>query len=110
MGVLINPLVKYYASNDSTVSWASSLFNGLTFVFGPIIGGLSNKYGLRPICMVGSLVTCIGLGLSTLSHNVTTLLFTIGVIGGFGASLTSLPANIAIGKVVPNEYQPLASV
>ena len=104
MGVLINPFVKYYGSEDSTVSWASSLFNGLTFVFGPIIGGLSNKYGLRPICMTGGIVTAIGLGLSTLSHNVATLFVTIGVIGGFGASLISLPANIAIGTACQNGF------
>ena len=89
--------MEYFDSNESTISWASSLFNGLTFLFGPIIGGLSNKYGLRPICIAGSLVSCIGLGLSALSPNVTTLLFTIGVIGGFGASLISLPADVSVG-------------
>jgi MFS family permease len=96
-GVLLNPLMEYYGSDDVTISWASSLYNGLTFLFGPIIGGLANRFGLRPICISGGIVCCIGLSISTLSPNVPVLMITFGVIGGIGTGLLTLPANIAIG-------------
>ena len=96
-GVLLNPLMESFDSNDVTISWTSSLYNGLTFLFGPIIGGLANRYGLRPICISGGIVCCIGLSISTLSPNVPVLMMTFGVIGGIGTGLLTLPANIAIG-------------
>ena len=89
--------MESYDSNDVTISWTSSLYNGLTFLFGPIIGGLANRYGLRPICISGGIVCCIGLSISTLSPNVPVLMMTFGVIGGIGTGLLTLPANIAIG-------------
>ena len=96
-------MVEYYGSDIATISWASSLYNGSVFIFGPIIGGLANKYGLRPICIAGGIVSCFGLCVSTLSPNVPILIITIGVIGGFGASLVFLPANIAIGYYFENK-------
>ena len=89
--------MEYYASDYSTVTWVGSLFNGLMLMFGPIIGGLANKFGLRPICMSGSIIACIGLCLSIISPNVQLLMITIGIVGGLGAGMISLPANIAIG-------------
>ena len=102
-GVLLNPLMEYYGSDDVTISWASSLYNGSVFIFGPIIGGLANKCGLRPICIAGGIVSCLGLCVSTLSPNVPVLIITVGVIGGFGASLVFLPANIAISYYFENK-------
>ena len=96
-GVLINPLVEFYGSDVTTISWASSIYNGSVFMFGPIVGGFANKYGLRPICISGGIVSCFGLCISTLSPNVSVLIITVGVIGGFGASLVFIPANVAIG-------------
>ena len=49
---------------------------------GPIVGGLVNKFGCRAVCILGSIVACIGLCLSTLSPNVPVLMLTYGVIGG----------------------------
>ena len=97
--------MEYFDSDESTISWASSLFNGLSFLFGPIIGALSNKYGFRPVVIAGSVVCCIGLGLSALSSNVLTLIFTIGVIGGFGACLVALPSDVSVGYYFETKRQ-----
>ena len=54
---------------------------------GPITGGLIKKFGLRPVCISGSVVLAIGMALSPLSHNIPILVVTQGLIGGLGASL-----------------------
>ena len=41
---------------------------------GPIVGGLVNKFGCRPVCIAGSVIACAGLVLSTLSPNVPVLM------------------------------------
>ena len=64
-------------------------------MFGPITGVLINKFGLRSVCISGSIVLAIGLVLSPLSPNIPILILTQGLIGGIGASLIHLPANIA---------------
>ena len=96
-GVLLEPLVEYFGSNQSTVSWAGSLLAGVYLTSGPIVGGLVNKFGCRPVCMVGGIVSCLGLALSVLSPNVPILMLTYGVIGGFGLGLIYLPAVVAVG-------------
>ena len=64
-------------------------------MFGPITGVLINKFGLRSVCISGSIVLAIGLALSPLSPNIPILMLTQGLIGGFGASMIYLPASIA---------------
>ena len=68
----------------STISWAGSLLAGVYLTSGPIVGGLVNKFGCRPVCIAGGVVSSLGLALSTLSPNVGVLMLTYGVIGGFG--------------------------
>ena len=57
---------------------------GVYMVSGPVVGGIVNKYGIRVSCIAGSVLSCIGFALSTLSPNVPVLMLTYGVIGGFG--------------------------
>ena len=96
-GVLLGPLVVAFDSNRGTVSWVGSLLAGVYLMSGPIVGGLVNKFGCRPVCICGSVVACVGLCLSTLSPNVPILMLTYGVIGGFGLGLIYLPAVVAVG-------------
>ena len=78
----------------SSLAWAGSLSCGLLSLLGPLIGGLINKFGLRPVCIFGSIIACIGLCLATLSPNVPVLIFTMGVIGGIGYGLVNLPSKV----------------
>jgi hypothetical protein len=94
-GIFLDPLIEYYDSDPSTVSWVGSLFLGTMSMCGPIVGGLVNEFGLRPICITGSIVISLGLCLSVLSPNVPILVLTFSVISGFGAGLIFLPAQVA---------------
>ena len=55
-GILLGPLVLYFDSNRSTVSWVGSLLCGIYMASGPIVGGLVNKFGCRPVCIAGRVV------------------------------------------------------
>ena len=96
-GVILPPLVEYFDSNRRSISLVGSLLSGVAFMSGPIVGGLVNKFGCRFVCILGSLVACLGIGLSTLSPNVPILMVTYGLIGGFGLGLIYLPATVAVG-------------
>ena len=62
---------------------------------GPIVSWLVNKYGCRAVAITGAVVSSVGLGISVLATNVTTLYVTVGVVAGNGwrVSVTSLTAN-----------------
>ena len=64
---------------------------------GPIIGGLTNKFGMKTICISGSIIGCIGLSISPLSNGISIFILTLGVFAGIGGGAITLPANIAVG-------------
>jgi len=96
-GVLLTPLVTHFDSDAGTVSWVGSLLCGMYMLSGPVVGGLVNKYGCRPVCMSGAILSWVSFSLSTLSPNVPVLMFTYGFMGGFGLGLIYLPAIVSVG-------------
>ncbi|XP_023338137.1 monocarboxylate transporter 2 [Eurytemora carolleeae] len=96
-GFLLTPLVEHFQSDRSTVSWVGSLLCGMYMLSGPIVGGLVNRFGTRPVCIAGAILAWSSISLSTLSVNVPMLMVTYGVIGGFGLGLIYLPAVVAVG-------------
>ena len=63
----------------------------------PVVGGLVNKYGCRPVCITGAVVSWAAFSASTLSPNIPVLMLTYGVVGGFGLGLIYLPAIVSVG-------------
>ena len=81
-GVILEPLMTDFNSTRASVSFVGSLLSGVNAMFAPIFGALVNKFGMRVICISGSIIGCIGLSLSPLSTSVPLLMLTIGVIAG----------------------------
>ena len=96
-GVLLSPLVLRFGCPRSTVSWVGSLVCGLYQLSGPLVGGLVNRFGCRPVCMAGAVLAWASFSLSSMSPNVTVLMLTYGVMGGLGLGLIYLPAIVSVG-------------
>jgi len=59
------------------------IFSSLLLLYvGPIASALSNKFGCRIVCMVGSAIAGIFFFISAFSTNMEMLLITYGVMGG----------------------------
>ena len=69
---------------------------GFYLLSSPISGALINKFGCGIVCLVGCVIGAIGIGISSLSPNVTTLMITYGVIGGYGLGTMYLPSMVVI--------------
>lgn len=52
------------------------------FLLGPIHSGLVNKFGCRPVCVFGSLLSATGFFIASFSSSLSILIITYGVIGG----------------------------
>merc|ERR1719186_222222 len=64
---------------------------------GPIVASLIHKYGMRPVCISGSIVSALALLLSTFSPSLPLLTLSYGVLGGIGFGLMFVPAVVAPG-------------
>ena len=51
-------------------------------IVGPIASALVNRYGCRPVCVAGSLISSVAFVLATFSTSVDILMITYGVLGG----------------------------
>ena len=95
--MLLQPLVTQFDSQKSTVAWVGSLLCGVYQLSGPLVGGLVNKFGCRPVCMMGAVLAWASFSLSSLSPNVPVLMVTYGLLGGLGLGLIYLPAIVSVG-------------
>lgn len=95
--MLLQPLVTQFDSHQSTVAWVGSLLCGVYQLSGPLVGGLVNKFGCRPVCMMGAVLAWASFSLSALSPNVPVLMVTYGLLGGLGLGLIYLPAIVSVG-------------
>lgn len=86
--------VSFEASRDY-FGWVMGAYAFMTFLFSPMVGNLSDRYGRRPIL----LISVLGMGLDYLVMFFAPTLFWLvlgrAVSGIFGASFTSAAAYIA---------------
>ena len=61
------------------------------------MSAITNKFGCRTTCIMGSVIGCLAFALSTLSNSVTMLMITYGILGGIGFGLVYLPAIVSVG-------------
>ncbi|KAM6928127.1 monocarboxylate transporter 1-like [Xenentodon cancila] len=83
---------------SSQVSWISSIMLAVMYGGGPISSILVNKYGSRPVMMLGGCLSGLGLVAASFCNSVEALYFCIGVIGGLGLAFNLNPALTMIGK------------
>ena len=97
---IIVPLLPFYAQEYATgallVGLLGSLYAAMQFVGGPFLGGLSDRYGRRPV-----LLTCL-LGTSSLAYltlglaqTLTGLVLAVVLAGGASGTLATAQAYIA---------------
>uniref|UniRef100_A0A1A7YH44 Monocarboxylate transporter 1 n=1 Tax=Iconisemion striatum TaxID=60296 RepID=A0A1A7YH44_9TELE len=87
-----------FNATPSQVSWISSIMLAVMYGGGPISSILVNKYGSRPIIMLGGCLAGSGLVAASFCNTVEQLYFFIGVVGGLGLAFNLNPALTMIGK------------
>ena len=86
-GIILPSLKEYFSESTAVISLVGSLLVGLVLASSPIAAILTNRFGLRPVYMIGSLVTGVSLLASTFAPNVYILLLTYGIFSGIGLGL-----------------------
>ncbi|XP_003793914.1 monocarboxylate transporter 1 [Otolemur garnettii] len=96
--VFFKEIESIFHASTSEVSWISSIMLAVMYGGGPISSILVNKYGSRPVMIVGGCLSGSGLIAASFCNTVQELYFCIGVIGGLGLAFNLNPALTMIGK------------
>ncbi|XP_010900318.1 monocarboxylate transporter 1 [Esox lucius] len=96
--VFFKEIEVIFEATPSQVSWISSIMLACMYGGGPISSILVNRYGSRPIMMLGGCLSGSGLIAASFCNTVEQLYFCVGVIGGLGLAFNLNPALTMIGK------------
>ncbi|XP_077455593.1 monocarboxylate transporter 1-like [Stigmatopora argus] len=96
--VFFKDIEVIFDATPSQVSWISSIMLAVMYAGGPISSILVNRFGSRPIILLGGCLAGSGLVASSFCNTVPQLYFFIGVIGGLGLAFNLNPALTMIGK------------
>ena len=90
------PIMKtYFKTNTTAISWVASILEGMYYVVGPLASFIADKLNLGLINVIGSILTAIGLCISTFVPNIFLMMVTYSVICGLGLGFIYLPASVA---------------
>ncbi|XP_076967360.1 monocarboxylate transporter 2 [Tamandua tetradactyla] len=96
--VFFKEIQEIFSTSYSEIAWISSIMLAVMYAGGPISSILVNRYGSRPIVMIGGILCCVGMVSASFSTNVIELYITVGFIGGLGLAFNLQPALTIIGK------------
>ncbi|RNA04810.1 monocarboxylate transporter 12-like [Brachionus plicatilis] len=80
---IVLPFIKdNFQETQEKINLLSSLNTGFLFCSGPIVAGLTNQLGIRPVVMGGAIVTALCYVGSAYSPSIYLVMVLYGVIGG----------------------------
>ena len=107
-GLLLTPISETNGWGRDVFALSFAIQNLLWGVGQPFAGGFADKYGARPVLIVGGLLYAAGLALMPLSSAPGAMHLSAGVLIGFALSGASFSIVIgAFGKLLPAEWRTL---
>ena len=107
-GLLLTPISETNGWGRDVFALSFAIQNLLWGVGQPFAGGFADRYGARPVLIVGGLLYAAGLALMPLSSAPGAMHLSAGVLIGFALSGASFSIIIgAFGKLLPPEWRTL---
>ena len=97
-GIVIPLLPVYseaYGASGTTLAWLFASFSGMQFLFAPMWGRVSDRYGRRPVLIGGLVGTSFSYVLFALADSMPMLFFSRILAGFFGANVSTAQAYVA---------------
>ncbi|XP_042360862.1 solute carrier family 16 member 6b [Plectropomus leopardus] len=91
LGVFLQDLMEEFGESNSRVSWVISICVFIFTFSAPLSTFLSNRFGYRPVVMMGGFLTSLGTITSAFTNSINEMYITTGIISGLGYCFTFLP-------------------
>ncbi|KAI5623382.1 monocarboxylate transporter 4 isoform X1 [Silurus asotus] len=108
VSVFFKELIREFDVGYSDTAWISSILLAMLYGSGPICSVLVNRFGCRPVMMVGGLFASLGMILASFSTSIIHIYLSTGVITGLGLALNFQPSLIMLNRYF-SEKRPLAN-
>ncbi|KAM9745571.1 monocarboxylate transporter 4-like [Menidia menidia] len=108
VSVFFKELIREFGVGYSDTAWISSILLAMLYGSGPLCSVLVNRFGCRPVMMVGGLFASLGMILASFSTSIIHIYLTAGVITGLGLALNFQPSLIMLNRYF-SEKRPLAN-
>jgi hypothetical protein len=95
-GIIYVDLLRYFGEGKSKTAWIGGLFMSMPLLSGPIASYLTDRFGCRRVCMFGSVLSAFGFVISAYAESIELLIFTFGVVSGFGLALCYVTAVVIV--------------
>uniref|UniRef100_A0A4W5K3R5 Monocarboxylate transporter 7 n=1 Tax=Hucho hucho TaxID=62062 RepID=A0A4W5K3R5_9TELE len=91
LGIFLQDLMGEFGESNSRVSWIISICVFTMSFTAPLASIMTNRFGFRPVVMIGGLLISIGTIASGFTNSINEMYITIGLVAGLGYCLTFLP-------------------
>ncbi|KAK7128615.1 hypothetical protein R3I94_016995 [Phoxinus phoxinus] len=96
--IYFKEIQEYFSISYSEIAWVSSIMLATMYAGGPVSSILVNRYGSRPVVIVGGLMVGLAMVMASFGTTIVHLYLCVGVIGGFGLAFNLQPSLTIIGK------------
>ncbi|XP_051968908.1 monocarboxylate transporter 3 [Xyrauchen texanus] len=108
ISVYFKELMRDFDCGYSDTAWISSIMLAMLYGSGPVSSIMVNKFGCRPVMLIGGLLASGGMIGASFTTNIIQLYLTAGVITGLGLALNFQPSLIMLGSYF-DKRRPLAN-
>ncbi|KAM7423127.1 hypothetical protein PAMA_010923 [Pampus argenteus] len=108
LSIFFKEIQKDLQASYSDIAWISSIMLAAMYAGGPVSSMLVNRFGSRPVVMLGGLMCGVSMVTASFGNSIIYLYFCIGIIGGCGLSL-NLNASLTIISKYFLAKRPLAN-
>ncbi|XP_048871379.1 monocarboxylate transporter 4 [Brienomyrus brachyistius] len=108
VSVFFKELIREFGIGYSDTAWISSILLAMLYGTGPLCSILVNRFGCRPVMLVGGLFASLGMVLASLATSIMHIYLCTGVITGLGLALNFQPSLIMLNRYF-SEKRPLAN-
>lgn len=95
-GVIFVEFLNYFGEGKAKTAWIGSLFMAMPLLSGPVASFLTDRYGCRKVSVAGSILATAGFVISSYANSMGILVFTFGIVSGFGLSLCFVAAVVIV--------------
>lgn len=97
-GVFLKPIGLEFRVSHAAMSALFSMITAISFFAAPFTGKIADRYGPRPVVVIGALLLGGGMILTAHVHSFALLFLTYGVGLGGGVACTYIPSVSAVGQ------------
>ncbi|XP_069511430.1 monocarboxylate transporter 4 [Ambystoma mexicanum] len=108
VSVFFKELIREFGVGYSDTAWISSILLAMLYGTGPLCSVCVNRFGCRPVMMVGGLFASLGMVLASFCTSILQLYLCVGVITGLGLALNFQPSLIMLNRYF-DKRRPLAN-